>query len=243
VRFALLLSLVAGCAAGVKVSPQHKNGIVSARPHAPAPGAPLAAGLRDFHGALLYVPEGLDPARPPPLVVALHGSGGRAEGIVRRFRPLADQHKVILLAPRAREHTWDLIAHQSFGGDLEAIDTLLEAFFAEVTVDPERVAVAGFSDGGSYSLCMGLGNGALFRGIVALAPGFAYSTRIEGRPRVLIVHGVYDERLPIDTASRRIVPALRRAGLTVEYVELEIEHRLTPEVLAQVSTWLAAFVR
>ena len=87
--------------------------------------------------------------------------------------------------------TWDGI-RSDFGPDVEAIDETLNHVFAEYEVQADKIAVGGFSDGGSYALTLGLTNGDLFRDIIAFSPGFIASGRPTGRPRVYISHGRND---------------------------------------------------
>ncbi len=104
-------------------------------------------------------------------------------------------------------------------------------------VDAERVAVAGFSDGASYALGLGMANGDLFRRIIAFSPGFEPPSREEGRPDVFISHGIADDVLPIDRCSRRIVPALRRRGYDVRYQEFEGGHEIPAGIIEAGLSW------
>src|SRR3712207_7974813 len=53
---------------------------------------------------------------------------------------------------------------------------------------------AGFSDGASYALSLGIPNGDLFTHLVAFSPGFAAPDGQRGHPRVFVGHGVDDRR-------------------------------------------------
>jgi phospholipase/carboxylesterase len=237
-----LLAVLAACSAGgggearrgPAVEDPHGRGVLLVRPHAPA--HPVnARGRQELRAGghargLLYVPA--PRARPPGLLLVLHGSHGRAEQIIAPFEPAAERLGLILVAPESRGLTWDIIEDMAFGPDVAAIDDALEAVFDSHAIDGERVAVAGISDGASYALSLGVGNGQLFRAIIAFSPGFTSSTRVAGRPRVFISHGTRDTVLPIDRASRRIVPLLRRLGLEVRYVEFDGEHEVPDEILA-----------
>ncbi len=234
VLLAALLAL-AGCV-GPGVAKHHAQGFLTARPKPVESTLAPAPGMTAFGDGILYVPEGIE--RPAAMMMVLHGHNHRLEHMVAAFKPYADAYHMVLFAPRHRDKTWDLVITGTFGWDTEAIDRDLARLFEQVPIDPRRILVAGFSDGASYALSLGLGNGALFGAIMAFAPGAAYSTRIEGRPRVFIAHGVYDQRLPIDKASRRIVPALRKAGLEVEYREFDGEHVMRWVDLDAAFEWL-----
>src|SRR3954464_14625858 len=60
-------------------------------------------------GTLLYVPPGMGDGRPARLVLVLHGAGGDARSGLGPLAPLADAHRLLLLAPASRGSTWDVI--------------------------------------------------------------------------------------------------------------------------------------
>ena len=188
-------------------------------------------GLGGDRDGLLYVPPRADDGAALPLVVMLHGAGGRARDGLAPFIGAADEAGVILLAPESRGRTWDVILG-GYGPDVAFIDRALEQTFDRCSVDAAHVAVEGFSDGASYALGLGLGNGDLFRRIVAFSPGYAPNARAEGRPSVFISHGTGDDVLPIDRCSRRIVPSLQRRGYDVRYREFEGGHEVPADIAA-----------
>jgi phospholipase/carboxylesterase len=100
--------------------------------------------------------------------------------------------------------------------------------------------VAGFSDGASYALSIGIMNGALFSDILAFSPGFMAPTRQADAPRVFISHGIHDGVLPIDACSRRLAPKLRDAGYDLDYREFDGGHEVPPEM---VTAAVARFLR
>jgi phospholipase/carboxylesterase len=150
---------------------------------------------------------------------------------------LADEHGILLLAPDSRAATWDVI-RGGFGPDVAFLDRALERVFASCPVDPGRVALEGFSDGASYALSLGIGNGDLFTHLIAFSPGFAAPAVQVGRPRILVTHGVHDAVLPIDRCSRRLVPALEGAGYDVTYEEFDGGHVVPPELARQAVLWV-----
>jgi phospholipase/carboxylesterase len=199
-------------------------------------------GLRSLvdpsgRGGVVYVPPRYTPGQPTALLLLLHGAGGAGANVVRPFIPLADSSTTIVVAPDSRGPTWDFI-RGPFGPDVAFIDDLLRQTFDAYDIDPERVAVAGFSDGASYALSLGLTNGDLFTRVVALSPGTGVVFAPVGRPRVFIAHGTEDRVLPIDRTSRRIVPSLREQGYLVEYREFSGQHRIVPEIVSGAFRWL-----
>jgi phospholipase/carboxylesterase len=111
------------------------------------------------------------------------------------------------------------------------LDRALARTFALGPVDPDRIAIGGFSDGASYALSLGLANGDLFRCVLAFSPGFSSPPSELGDPRVFVAHGIDDEVLPIDVCSRRIVPALQARGYAVEYDEFVGGHTVPDDVV------------
>ena len=179
--------------------------------------------------ALLTVPDAAAQG-PVPLVLVLHGAGGSAESGLRVMGEAADAAGVAVLAPASRRRTWDVVSG-GFGPDVAAIDGLLRRVTRALAVDVERTAVAGFSDGASYALSLGLTNGDRFSRVIAFSPGFAAPGERRGRPPVFISHGRDDRVLPIDRTSRKLVPALRRAGHAVVYREFDGGHGVPPAMV------------
>ena len=192
-------------------------------------------GLAPSRDAILQVPA--NAAGALPLCVLLHGAGGSGSGILRRLGAAATEAGVAVLAPDSRdESSWDAI-QGDLGPDIAFLDRALRKVFDTVAVDPARVSVGGFSDGATYALTLGLINGDLFQRVVAFSPGFIVQRTRQGHPRFFISHGTSDEILPIDRCSRRIVPALERAGYDVTFREFRGGHTVPPEVAAEGMKW------
>lgn len=216
-----------------------------ARPRAAAVAAAAAAspgthplGLGKDRDGWLHVPAGRVPDVPGPLLVTLHGAGSEGR---RALGPalvnVAEASGTLVLAPDSRGPTWDVMGGE-YGPDVAFLDAALEHVFARWAVDPARVTLAGFSDGASYALTLGLDNGTLFTRLIAFSPGFLRAQGREGRPAIFVAHGTQDDVLPIDRTSRRLVPPLRRAGYDVSYLEFEGGHGIPPAVVEEVGGWL-----
>ncbi|HEY8583575.1 MAG TPA: PHB depolymerase family esterase [Capillimicrobium sp.] len=241
-RTALLALAVAGPACGpqrqsdpadeARAGDRAAPGRLTARFDGEPPSGPgIGAGLHRLEvdggrPALLWVPAAAARGAPAPLVVAFHGAGSSATTGMRLARKLAEETGAIALASSSRGPTWDVIARGGFGPDVAAVDRLLRRVGRGLRVDPDRIAVAGFSDGASYALSLGLANGDLFRAILAFSPGFTAPGPRHGRPAVYVTHGTRDNVLPIDATSRRIVPALRDAGYDVALREFDGGHEV-----------------
>ena len=102
-----------------------------------------------------------------------------------------------------------------------------------LAASPTRIALGGFSDGASYALSLGIGNGDLFSHLVAYSPGFyVVPDPVVGTPPVFISHGTFDAVLSFANTRDRIVPTLRDSGHDVTFYEFEGG----PEVIAPAST-------
>ena len=222
-----IAAAVTGCSSAPTTSTEVRgNPRLSARPGTPIGG--IAPGLHDLglssgRDGLLYIPAGYDPATPAPFALMLHGATRSASDGLLPFQHLADEAGMILLAPSSRDRTWD-VTFSGFGPDVAFVDQALSVAFEQCAIDPARTAIAGFSDGASYALSLGLANGDLFRHIAAFSPGFMALKDPVGQPAIFMAHGIQDQVLPIDQCSRRIVRQLRLLGYGVDYREFEGQH-------------------
>lgn len=210
------------------------DGRLHARPAPPSGEVTPGRHLLPIEGArdtILYVPAGYQPDTPAPLMVLLHGGGGDAAEMAPFFFPLADREGIVLVMPNSVERTWDAV-REAIGPDVIRIDDALGRVFDRCAVDPTRLAIAGFSAGGSYALSLGLTNGDLFTHVIAFSPGSVRAPELVGRPPVFISHGTLDSVLHIDRTSRVIVPALRDLGYDVLYREFTGGH-VVPLAIAE----------
>lgn len=211
---------------------------VSAPSRTTAPGL-YQLQLGSSRDGLLYVPTSYKPETAAPISLLLHGAGRASNELVTPMRVYADTAGLILLAVDSRGGTWDAIATGVFFDDVQFIERAFAFAFDRVRVDANRVRIAGFSDGGTYSLSLGIINGDLFTRVAAFSPGFILDGPRNGKPKFFMTHGTRDTVLPIDQTSRQLVPALRQAGYEVQYSEFDGGHGITEELLQQATTWLA----
>ena len=232
-----------GCLGSTETKGGENNGRLNVKVSAPsrttAPGL-YQLGLGTFRDGLLYVPTSYKANVAAPISLLLHGAGRASNELVTPMRDYADNVGLILLAVDSRDVTWDAIENGAFFDDVQFIERAFAFAFDRVRVDPKRVRIAGFSDGGSYSLSLGLINGDLFTRVAAFSPGFIIEGPRNGKPKFFMTHGTRDTILPIDATSRQIVPALRQLGYDVQYSEFDDGHGVTEELLEQATGWLAS---
>ena len=210
------------------------NGRLVSKPGIPTK-ATLGPGVHTVGaGGLLLAPRTAESVTMP-LIVILHGAGGEANQALRYLHPYTDALGGLLLALKSHGETWDAI-RGGFGTDVAALDAALAEVFDRFRVDGERVAIAGFSDGATYALSLGIINGDLFKEIIAFSPGFIISSARKplGAPHIFISHGTEDSVLPISQTSRQLIPLLRKAGYEVDYREFNGGHTI-PSAMAQAS--------
>jgi phospholipase/carboxylesterase len=150
--------------------------------------------------------------------------------------PAADDG-VLLLATTSVDATWDLIAG-GLGRDVAVLDAALAQVADRCAVT--RTGFAGFSDGASYALSLGLANGDLVDAVLAFSPGFAAPPARTGRPAVWLCHGRADRVLPVDACGRRVAHRLRDLGHAVVYEEFDGGHVLVPALLRNSLAWWRA---
>lgn len=196
----------------------------------PFPPGRHSIGIAEERDAILYVPEGIDPGVATPLLVMFHGGGGSADKVLPFIEPHAERNGFLLLAPQSIYPTWDIVIGGN-GPDLERLNLALAEVASRYLLDPEHFGFAGFSDGGSYTLSVGVTNGDLVTHLIVFSAGFMSVFMQEGAPRVFITHGLQDEQLPIETGGRSHAEKLKAAGYDVTYLEFNGNHSIQPPMV------------
>jgi len=195
----------------------------------------VAAGRK----AIAYIPREFDQSKPVAFLLLLHGATLDAEGPIKGLKQFADDSTVVLLSPKSEDYTWDL-SIAGFGDDAGFVDKCLDYMFDRCVIDKKHLAIGGFSDGASYALTLGTGNGDLFSQAIAFSPGYVAAITHVGKPRIFIAHGTRDTILPIDKCGRRIASDLRADGYDVTFKEFDGPHTVPPEIAKAAVTWFKA---
>jgi phospholipase/carboxylesterase len=212
----------------------------------PPQDAPSAAATPGRHALNLsdepdrdgffYVPRAYTANVATPLMVMLHGAGNTSAATAYAF-PLADEFGILLLAPDSRDdRTWDGVL-RNWGPDLEFIARAMRLAYHWYNVDRTRVGVAGFSDGASYALSLGISYGDQFGKIISMSPGVMQPIEARGKPKIFISHGTADQVMPIDETSRRFVPKLKSLGYDVTYREYDGRHSPSAPIVREAFEW------
>lgn len=108
---------------------------------------------------LLYIPESYNGNEPLPVVFSLHGAGGSKESQfeLSEFDQLAESENFILITPEATTISglltfWNQNSDASRPDDVGFINTLLDEVAGSYNVDPDRIYLAGSSNGAFMAL-------------------------------------------------------------------------------------------
>ena len=217
---------------------------------APPPASPAAnIGAHPAHvltlpnEAIGYIPASAGPH--PPLLVLLHGAGRRADRMIERLAAEADARGIVLLAPTSTRMTWDSVSRAeepespsstlanslarrfSTSHDADRVEAAIAALAKIVQVDRARTVLAGFSDGATFALAMGMARDHPFSAVIAWSPGIAIETAspAHGR-RVFVSHGRQDPVLSFSTDCTEIVPLVQSEGAVVSFLPFEGGHEM-----------------
>lgn len=213
------------------------TGRLNFRPGEPPLADPLPPGRHGLsfdegREAVLVVPEGLHSDAAVPLLVMFHGAGGDANRVLPALVPHARARRFLLLAPQSMFPTWDIVIG-GHGPDLQRLDAALAMVASRFRLDATRLAFAGFSDGGSYALSLGLTNGDVASHVIGLSAGFMNSFTQAGTPRVFLAHGRSDRQLPIETSAHVHARRLLEAGHDLTLQPFDGDHVIVPWVVAR----------
>ncbi len=154
----------------------------------------------------VHLPAGYTGADPTPLLFALHGGGGSGSQMrqTRQLDPAADELGFIVAYPDG------VLGWAYAGSDLEQQGVDDVAFVAELierldnllVVDPDRIYVTGFSNGGFMAQTLACRLSSSFAGaapVAATVPhDIAGECRVGGRISILMVNGTRDQSVPYD---------------------------------------------
>lgn len=195
---------------------------------------------------------------PIPTVIALHGHGAHAQDLIGLAPHLAGG-RLLWICPQAQHpiepsffgFTWfqrDPATGQRAADEpertIEVVRGFLDVAFERYRVDPARVVLLGFSQGGMLGYGLALAEPGRFRGLAALSTSLSEEqaarlmpgTGVEGLP-VLVQHGTQDEAISVERA-RESRERLRALGIEPEYHEYAMGHAIGQQSAGDLSRWL-----
>ncbi|MFL6619218.1 MAG: alpha/beta hydrolase [Povalibacter sp.] len=113
-------------------------------------------------------------------------------------------------------------------------------------IAPDRVVIAGFSQGGAIALQAGLRYPQRLAGVLALSTYLPLRNTLQAEASpanrdvpILMCHGTYDGVVPaaMGVASRDI---LLKLGYAVEWRSYPMDHSVSPTEITDISNWLKA---
>jgi len=202
-----------------------------------------------------HVPVGKGPF---PTILALHGFGATAHDLLG-IAPLVQQGEVLFLCPQGpmgiepgqRAHGWFPL---SGAGEIEpaalvgargVLEGFLEDAMDSYPIDPDRVVLMGFSQGGVMAYDLALGRPERYAALVALS-SWLPDAIVDGLPEndaraslvTLLIHGTKDPMISIDNA-REARDKLRGLGIEAAWGEYEMGHEINQAALRDLVAWLA----
>ncbi len=196
---------------------------------------------------------------PHPAVIALHGWGASAHDLIG-LAPILQGGQAVVLCPQGPIQVpiaqgvvgcgWFPLSEgrdpdpEEFATGARLIREFVDAAMDHYPIDPSRVVLLGFSQGGVMGYDLFLRQPEKFAGLAALSSwlppelskGLGVDASHGGRP-VLVMHGSDDPMIPVDRA-RESRDALLPYGLDVTYREHEMGHEIKPEALRDLIVWL-----
>lgn len=195
---------------------------------------------------------------PPPVLFLLHGIGSN-ERQMAALATFLDPRLLVIsvrspLTIGADAFAWFHVRFTAQGPSIDKDEALgglkvLSRFVSDAVQkyggDPERVFIAGFSQGGIMSLVSILTEPELFAGAICMSgrlipeilPLIADPQRLAGKP-VLLTHGTADSVLGIQYA-RWARDQLQNFPLDLTYREFPMGHTVSQDSLTFAAKWLA----
>ncbi|WP_411280277.1 alpha/beta hydrolase-fold protein [Gemmatimonas sp.] len=183
----------------------------------------------------VYVPKGYTPAKPLPLIIALHGLGATEDSFFdqygRRLPALAEERGYILAAPLGYRvdggygvalggPSGDPAASRARALSEQDVMQVLQSVRSRYKVDDRRVYLMGHSMGaiGTWAIAAKTPSQWTALGVFS-GFGLASTAKTIGGIPQFVVHGDADPTVPVG-GSRVMVAALKSVGADVQYLEV-----------------------
>ena len=205
----------------------------------------------------LFIPPNYDPKKKYPMVVYLHGGGGRGIDNLKQIEGgngfLIDlftgnetqaRYPSFVVAPQSPDEGW-IADYRSVTPTryLRLVNEFVGELQKTYPIDGARLYVAGQSMGGFGTLAIISEYPNMFAAGIPLCGGGddSKASRLKSTP-IWAFHGAKDEAVPVER-SRTIVAAIRKAGGQAKYTEYpDTGHIIWPKVVTETELlpWLFA---
>jgi phospholipase/carboxylesterase len=196
----------------------------------------------------LFTPVHYEPGYAYPLIVWLHGPTGN-EQEVSKVLPLISLRNYVAVAPQGTVSVSGVRGAYGWGDSLddlveagERVLHCIDAAQERFNIHPDRIFVAGYGEGGTMALRMGLENPDQFAGAISLGgpvpSGSCLLRRInEARDLPLLLSVSPNEQYPLDRVMEN-VRLLHLAGSSLALRLYPEGDELTTVMLSDVDSWI-----
>jgi phospholipase/carboxylesterase len=191
-----------------------------------------------------------------PTLFAFHGHGAHSQDLLG-IAPFLAAGRVQVICPEAEfalqpgmlSYTWfdrepdGSRAPREFERVVSAASEFVTEACDRYSVDEERIALLGFSQGGGLAYRLGLAQPLRYRGVAALSTWLP-DEAMENAQReqlkdfsVLVQHGTEDPMVE-SSRGRDSGERLRQLGIDPEYHAYPMQHQISADRLRDLSSWL-----
>lgn len=207
----------------------------------------------------IYIPPRQKATKKAPTLILLHGVGSNERDLTTLAETLDPRFAIYSLrAPLTigqNQFSWFHVSFTNQGpihdrSQAESSRLLLKKFLENLGKNPEvdssQIFLLGFSQGAIMSLSLALTEPALVKGIIPIAgrtlqeiSAQAKERSFAAKPKVLLLHGLEDKRLPIfhGVASEAV---LKEAKFDYQFRTYKAGHEITAAMIEDIQTWLTA---
>lgn len=204
----------------------------------------------------IYQPDG---AGPFPTILTLHGRGANAFDLLG-LAPHVCAGECLMICPQGPlempigpetiGYAWYPMSMRG-PPDVDAILSaqeklaeFLDECMRRYPIDPQKLALLGFSQGGVMSYSLALARPERFAALAVLSSWLpkellarlTISNAVQSLP-ALVQHGTRDPMIEVDRA-RNSVEMLRQLRVPLTYREYDMGHEIRPKSLSELSMWL-----
>ncbi len=182
---------------------------------------------------IAYAPENLE---NPPLIIALHWAGDETTyqtyGPCQAIDGFKDSGAIILIPSSDGGIWWDQSMY-------DLMVDLIDKTVTHWKVDRDKVAVTGYSNGGSASWLYAEVGGDVFSAAIPIGGSYASSPKFD--IPIYAIHGENDELFPFASTEKTVQESINK-GSDIKWVKAEgrghFEGCMYTEYVQAASTWL-----